>query len=331
MRSIAKSLIAVTLFFLPLSQGCRSFHWSDQSNITAQYIVDATWPRKPGRFTWGQTPGVTVDRQNRIYVFTRSDPAVQVYQADGALLRVWNVEDANGAHFIRIGPGGSVWTANIRSHTIRKYSPSGKLLLTLGEPGRAGADRSHFDKPTDMVILPSGDIFVTDGYVNRRVVHFDANGKYLNQWGTAGDEPGQFALPHSIVVDSRGRLYVADRENARIQVFDTKGKLLAVWDNLITPWGLWMTKDDEIWVCGSSARKKEGTDEWDVLPPSDQVVLKLNRKGKVLLRVPLEQTTVPPGKPGELNWVHGIALDSQGNLYLTDIQGHRAQKFIRKP
>lgn len=331
MRSISNIFVPITLLLVLLSQGCRRFHRNDQSHITPQYDVEATWPQKPDHFTWAQMPGVTVDSQDHIYIFTRSDPAVQVYTIDGTLLRAWNVEDANGAHFIRIGPSGNVWAANIRSHTIRKYSPSGKLLLTIGEPGQAGADRNHFDKPTDMAILPSGDIFVSDGYGNQRVVHFDANGKYLNQWGQAGAEPGQFALPHSIVADSRGRLYVADRENARIQVFDTKGKLLAVWDNIITPWGLWISEDDAIWVCGSSARKQEGMDEWEVLPPPDQVVLKLNRKGEVLMRVPLTMTTAPPGKPGELNWVHGIAFDSKSNLYLTDIQGHQAQKFVCKP
>jgi DNA-binding beta-propeller fold protein YncE len=194
--------------------------------------------------------------------------------------------------------------------------------------GLAGNDQSHFDKPTDMAILPTGDIFVSDGYGNRRVIHFDATGKYVNQWGEAGTKPGQFALPHSIVADSKGRLYVADRENARIQVFDTKGKLLVVWENIVTPWGLWMTKNDEIWVCGSSCMRKDGTDEWIVTPPSDQFVMKLNLRGKVLLRVPLQKTLVPPGKSGEVNWVHGIALDSQGNIYLGDIQGRRAQKFL---
>lgn len=331
MHSFSYILIKVVLFSTVLHQGCLQLPMSRQSDDTPQYIVDSTWPRKPDHFTWSQMPGVTIDNEDHIYVFTRSNPAVQVYEPDGTLLRAWNVEDANGAHFIRIGPGGNVWAANIKSHTIRKYRPDGELLLTLGEPGHAGADRSHFDKPTDMAILPSGDIFVSDGYGNQRVVHFDATGKYMNQWGQAGDEPGQFALPHAIVADSHGKLYVADRENARIQVFETKGKLLAVWDNIITPWGLWISKDDEIWVCGSSARKKEGTDEWEVLPPPDQVVMKLGRKGKVLLRVPLEMTTVPPGKPGELNWVHGMAFDSKGNLYLTDIQGHRAQKFVCKP
>jgi len=329
MRSTSYLLAVVVLLLILLSQVWAQPPTDQQSGTTLNYVVDVTWPRKPDHFIWGQMPGITVDNQDQVYIFTRSRPAVQVYQPDGKFLRAWNVEDFGGAHYIRIGPKGNVWTANINNHVVRKYSPEGKLLLTLGQPGRAGSDRRHFDRPTDMVVLPTGDIFVSDGYGNRRVMHFDAAGKYVNQWGQAGTKPGRFALPHSIVADSHGRLYVADRENARIQVFDTKGKLLAVWADLITPWGLWLTKKGELWVCGSSPLK-DNTGKWLVIPPSDQVLMKLSLKGKVLLRVPLKKTTAPPGKPGQLNWVHGIAFDSQGNLYLGDIQGGRAQKFSRK-
>ncbi len=321
----------------------------------ARYVVDPTWPRKPDRVTWGQMPGITIDARDQVYISTRSSPAVQVYRTDGTFVRAWDIKDATGAHFIRVDPDGNIWTTDIKSHLVCKHSPEGKVLLTLGEAGRPGTDEKHFARPTDVVVLPTGDIFVSDGYDNRRVIHFDKTGKYINQWGEAGTKPGQFALPHSIVADSHGRLYVADRENARIQVFDTSGKLLAVWTNVITPWGLFMTKNDELWVCGSSAVRASGpragadprveavkpakgqqaapetTSEWEVLPPPDQIVVKLNLQGQVLLRVPLVKTATPPGKTGELNWVHGLAVDSQGNLYLGDIQGQRAQKFVRKP
>ncbi len=117
---------------------------------------------------------------------------------------------------------------------MRKYDAEGRLLLTLGEFGRAGNDEKHFDRPTDVTVLPNGEIYVTDGYGNRRVVRFDAAGRYIAQWGQAGTGPGQFAPPHAIVADSRIRLYVADRENARIQVFDRDGKLLDVWANRVS-------------------------------------------------------------------------------------------------
>lgn len=302
-----------------------------QGGAGPRYVVDTTWPRRPDHIKWGQMPGLTIDTQDRIHVFNRSEPAVQVYQADGTFLRAWNIEDANGAHGIRIGPENSVWTTDIKNHVVHKYDPEGKLLLTLGEVGRAGNDDRHFDKPTDVAVLHNGEIFVSDGYGNRRVIHFDATGKYVNQWGEAGSKAGQFALPHAIVADSQNRLYVADRENARIQVFDTSGRLLNVWANIVTPWGLYLTTNDELWVCGSSPVAGTRPGEWAVLPPPDQVAMKLNLKGQVLLRVPLGKTTSPPGQPGEVDWVHGIAVDSSGNLYLGDIQGRRVQKFTRKP
>jgi hypothetical protein len=330
MRLTYYSLAVVLVLSILLNHVWAQIPPDEQSSTTLHYIVDSAWPRKPNRFKWGQMPGITLDNREQVYIFTRSQPAVQAYRTDGKFLRDWNVEDFDGAHYIRIGPEGNVWTANIKNHVVRKYSTNGKLLLTLGEAGQAGSDRNHFDKPTDIAVLPAGDIFVSDGYGNRRIMHFDAKGNYVNQWGRAGTKPGQFALPHSIVADSRQRLYVADRENSRIQVFDTKGKLLDIWENLITPWGLWLTKKDEIWVCGSSPFR-DNTGKWIVTPPLDQVVIKLSQKGEVLLRIPLQKTKVPPGKPGELDWVHGIAVDSQGNLYFGDIQGKRAQKFSPKP
>jgi DNA-binding beta-propeller fold protein YncE len=304
---------------------------AQQGVPTAHYAVDPAWPQKPERLTWGQMPGITMDAQGQIYISTRNSPAVQVYRADGTFVRAWDIKDAAGAHFIRVDPAGNIWTTDIKNHLVCKHRPEGKVVLTLGEAGHAGTDEKHFDRPTDVAVLPAGDIFVTDGYGNRRVIHFDKTGKYINQWGEDGTKPGQFALPHSIVADKHGRLYVADRENARIQVFDTSGKLLAVWSDIIAPWGLYLTGSEELWVCGSSPLKKEGTNELAILPPSDQVVLKLNLQGQVLLRVPLVKTPTPPGKPGELDWVHGIAVDAQGNLYLGDIQGQRAQKFVRRP
>ena len=333
MRSNSYGPVATVLFVVLFGSTCAKLPTDQARVVRPRYIVDATWPQKPDSFTWAQMPGITVNTKDQVYIFTRSHPAIQVYGADGTFLRAWDMEDSSGAHFIRVGPEGNVWTADIKGHVVRKHSPEGKLLLTIGELGRSGTDEKHFDRPTDMAVLPTGDIFVSDGYGNRRIIHFDRTGKYINQWGEAGSKPGQFALPHSIVADSRGRLYVADRENARIQVFDTKGKLLDVWPNLITPWGLHVTRNDEIWVCGSSPARKDVADEageWVVTPPSDQVVMKLSQKGEVLLRVPLPKITLAPGKSGEVDWVHAIATDSQGNLYLGDIQGQRAQKFSRQ-
>jgi sugar lactone lactonase YvrE len=293
----------------------------------AHVVADPNWPQKPDSFTWGAMSGITVDDQNQVYLFNRSEPTVQVYRADGSLVRTWSTGNPPGTHHIKLDPEGNVWVADFRSHIVQKYTVEGRLLMTLGESGVRGCDSDHFDGPTDMAFLPNGEVFISDGYGNRRVAHFDAQGRLIKAWGEEGTGPGQFALPHAIAVDSNNRVYVADRNNARIQVFDTAGKLLAVWSDLIMPWGFAMTENDELWVCGSSGVRQPGGDSWVITPPPDQMLMKLSTSGEVLARVPLKSPATPPSKPGEVDWVHAIAIDSQGDLYLGDIQGKRAQKW----
>jgi DNA-binding beta-propeller fold protein YncE len=299
-------------------------------NVATAYEVDPKWPQRPDTAKWGQTPGIAVDAHDQVYVFTRAEPPVQVYDADGKFLRAWGGDSLKKAHHIKIDHEGNVWCADIELHVVRKFTPEGKLLLTIGTPEHAGKDSTHLNQPTDMAVTPAGDVFVADGYGNARVVHFDKAGKYVKEWGELGSKPGQFSIPHAIAVDSKGRLYVADRNNVRVQVFDQKGNLLDVWDNLITPWGFCVTKKDEIWVCGSSPMQWRATDDALGCPPKDQVFMRFNSDGKLL-----QLWTVPKGadgleRPGELNWVHCVAVDSKGNLYAGDIIGKRAQKFVRK-
>ena len=156
------------------------------------------------------------------------------------------------AHFIRFDAQGNVWLADVDKHVVMSFTAEGKLRKVFGTLGQPGADDAHLNMPTDMAVAPDGDVFISDGYGNSRIVHFDKNGKFVKAWGKLGNGPGEFNIPHSIVIDSQGRLYVADRNNARIQVFDRQGKFLDQWCNLLVPWGLWIDKNDEIWACGSS-------------------------------------------------------------------------------
>jgi NHL repeat len=323
-------IILSILFSLPVN-----IAWAEPADRSdggkALYVVDPSWPQKPAEFDWKAMPGVAVDENDLVYLFTRSEPAVQIFRPDGSFVRAWHPKNYKLSHHIEIGPEGNIWLADFGTHVVEKYTPDGKLLMTLGTPGETGCDGTHFNRPTDMAILPSGDIFVSDGYANRRIAHFDKQGRFVKQWGEDGTEPGQFALPHAIAADSKGRLYVADRNNCVVQVFDQSGKLLDFWDDIITPWGIWITKADEIWICGSTLkqRDKEG---WKILPPSDQVLMKFNPAGKLLLEIPLPMDQESLSDPGQLNWVHAIAIDSKGNLYMGDIMGKRAQKFVpRKP
>jgi DNA-binding beta-propeller fold protein YncE len=140
------------------------------------------------------------------------------------------------------------------------------------------------NQPNDVAIAANGDLYVSDGYGNNRVVVFDKSGKFGRAWGKLGTAPGEFSQPHSIALDSKGRVYVADRNNVRIQVFDAKGKFLTEWKNIITPWALEITKDDEIWVCGSSPMlwSEVGPKQAALAtPPKDQVVMKLDTEGRL--------------------------------------------------
>jgi hypothetical protein len=298
-------------------------------NMCNCYEVDAKWPQRPAEMKWGDMPGIAVNDKDEVFLFTRATPPVQVYDRNGKFLRAWGEEVIGTAHYIKFDRQFNVWVADIGKHVVLQFSPQGKLLRTLGTPGEPGEDATHFNKPTDMAVTPDGQVFVSDGYGNNRIVHFDRTGKFVKAWGKAGTGPGEFSLPHGIVADSQGRLYVADRSNARVQVFDPSGKFLAEWRNLLVPWGLSITKDDEIWACGSSPMPWRDADELLSCPPKDQVIMKFATSGKVLLLWTLPLADTGKEKPGEVNWLHTVAVDSQGSLYVGDIHGQRAQKLVR--
>ncbi|MCX7885733.1 MAG: peptidyl-alpha-hydroxyglycine alpha-amidating lyase family protein [Verrucomicrobiae bacterium] len=305
-------------------------------NVTQWYELDPTWPQRQPHAPWGQMPGVAVDRFDNVWIYTRTNPAVQVYSPQGRLIKTWPAVATNSSpHSIRIDRHGNVWLTDGGLHIVTKHAPhDGRCLLTLGTYGVAGSDTNHFDRPTDVAFGPNDDIYVTDGYGNARVVQFDKLGRFIRAWGSLGTAPGQFSLPHSIVCDSQGRLYVADRNNVRIQVFDRRGRLLQLWQDLLVPWGLCLLPGDQILACGSSPMIWAYDPKYPTAPlgcpPKDQLIMRFDRNGKLL-----QLWTFPKGadeeeQPGQLNWLHAVAVDSKGNLYCTDIIGRRIQKFIPK-
>jgi DNA-binding beta-propeller fold protein YncE len=300
-------------------------------NVSRTYRVDPDWPQRPDGLEWDHVPGIFVDGRQQVWIFTRTNPTVQIFTTSGRHVRSWGTDLFGRPHQIKLDHEGNVWVADQGNHCVMKMTPAGKPLLVLGTRGESGDDRQHMNNPTDMVVSPAGDIFVSDGYANSRVLHFDKRGRFVKMWGKLGVRPGEFSLPHAIVMDSKGRIYVADRNNARVQVFNQDGKFLDQWRNIVVPWGFCVTAADEIWVCGSGPMGWGKDDVVLGVPPTSQVLVKFSTTGKVL-----EYVVIPKGKdgaeqPGELNWVHSIAVDKAGNLYCGDINGKRAQKFVLVP
>ena len=317
---------AVTACSVSFVLGVAGAERDPRVDLAVGYRVDPDWPRPPSGVEWEAMSGVAVDSQDQVWTLNRGSLPVQVFDRLGRLVNSWGEGLLKGPHHLRIDTRGHVWIADYELHAVMKFTPEGELIQTLGTLGQLGEDDRHFSYPTDMAVTASGDVYVADGYGNNRVVHFDAQGRFVKAWGKLGSGPGEFSLPHSIAVDSRGRVYVADRNNARIQVFGPDGTFIDEWRNLIVPWGIWISPQDEVFVCGSSPMHWGESEEFG-LPPKDQLVMKFRADGRVLELWTFPNS--PSGTPGVLEWVHGIAMDARGNLYLGDIEGMRVQRFIR--
>ncbi len=297
-------------------------------NMAFGYRVDPDWPARPLPAKWGGVSGVAVDARDQVWILNRGKMPVQAFSREGRLVEAWGEGLFEGPHGLGLDRQGNPWITDADLHVVQKFTPKGELLLTLGTRGEPGEDERHFNRPTDIAVASDGSIFITDGYANNRVVQFDDQGRFVKTWGRLGSGPGEFSVPHAAALDSQGRLYVCDRNNVRVQVFDRQGAFVADWRNLLVPWGIWITPTDEVFVCGSSPMRW-GEEAALGSPPKDQLVMKFSTDGRLR-----ELWTFPAGlegreKPGELNWVHGIAVDSHGDLYLGDVKGCRVQKFIR--
>lgn len=237
----------------------------------------------------GTVTAVDVDDEGNVYALRRDANDVWKLDSGGNLLEQWDQDFAQWAHGIRVGPDGSIWTVDGQGHQVKKWSHDGReLLMTLGEYGVAGETADHFDRPTDVAFGPDGEFFVSDGYGNNRVAKYDRNGDFITAWGEPGTGPGQFDLPHTIVVDARNRVLVGDRENARIQIFDLDGNLLEIWDHLGSPYGLSIDDSDRLYVADLVSAR-----------------IWIARAGDGELLHAIDDTKA----------IHWVAADGQGNVY----------------
>jgi DNA-binding beta-propeller fold protein YncE len=280
------------------------------SAATADYRVAPDFPQLPKGVRLAGVSGVAIDSKGDVFVFHRgvgdADP-ILVFEPSGKFLRSFGKGLFKSAHGLRIDTQDNLWTTDNADHIVIKMDHDGRVLMTLGERGVSGEDATHFNKPTDVAIADNGDFFVSDGYGNSRVVKFDKDGKFLLAWGKKGKGPGEFNLPHAVRIDSKGLLYVADRENDRVQVFDQQGKFVRQFGGF-APFGLFLTKEDELYVADGRANR----------------VLRMTAEGKVL------ETWGKRGPDaGNFFLPHAVALGKDGAVYVTEIDGKRVQKFVR--
>jgi len=238
-------------------------------------------------------------------------------------------------HGITVDNDGNVWVTDGvgiapkdgkpgKGHTVIKFSPEGKALMTLGTPGVTGVDGSHFNAPSDVLIAPNGDIFVADGHggdTNERIVKFSKDGKFIKAWGKKGSGPSEFDTPHSIAMDSKGRLFVADRSNNRIQIFDQDGKFIDQWKQFGRPSGIYISKDDTLYSTDSQSDDKTN--------PGVKRGIRIGsaKDGSVKYFIP--DLNDPNANP-QVALAEGVAADAKGDIYAAGVSSTSLHKFVKK-
>ena len=292
------------------------------------YSVIEGWGRLPDGWTYREVAGVAVDKQDRAFVFTRGEHPVIVFDRDGNFLRSWGEGVIRRAHGITIDADDMVWLTDDLHHTVRKFTPEGKLLLTIGNPDEPAELQGGkpFNRPTHVAICPwSGYLFVSDGYGNSRVHKYAPDGAHVMSWGEPGTDPGQFNLPHNLVTDQDGTVYVADRENHRVQIFDGQGRYQGQWNNLHRPCGLFADRKAGLFFVGELGSGMPVNEKTPNLGPRVSV---LDAKGQ---RVARFGGQFPSDKPGEFFAPHGLVVDSRGDVYVGEVSYTGFGQFLDPP
>lgn len=275
------------------------------------YSVDKNWGRGPaGVPTFGLISGVACDSEDRVYVFHRSpDPCVMVFGRDGNLLRTWGQGVFSHPHGIFITVRDEVFLTDRDSQQVTKWTTSGSLIRSWGTRGQVGALGQPFNQPTRAVEASDGEMYVSDGYGQFRVHRYDKTGDLIHSWGEQGTGPSQFALPHDVWVDSRNRVLICDRQNARVQLFDRSGQFLSEWADRKNPMQIF-ERADFLFMAEAQHRIS-------IMDLDGRIVSQWGSQGDGA-----HQFTDAP---------HSIWVDSRGDIYVTEVvAANKIQKFIRR-
>jgi sugar lactone lactonase YvrE len=279
----------------------------EESPVPLGYKVVKGWPKLPEGWELGQVAGVAADSKGRYYIFHRGDgaPPLICFDRGGEVLGSWGEGVFVRPHMVKCDEDDNIWAIDDNGHALYLYSPEGEVLRTLGTKGVPGENGSHFDKPTDIAYGLDGGFYVSDGYGNKRVARYDEGLNFLGQWGSEGVEPGQFVLPHAITTDEEGRVYVADRNRWRVQIFSPEGELIKMWTHICKPFGIVYASDGFLYICdGTNSR-----------------VFKVETSGRVV-----GFFGEPGDGEGQITTAHDISVAPNGDILLGHLDG-RAQLF----
>ena len=311
-----------------------------RNDLPQPYKTTSDWGQLPPGVKWAAVTAVEPAPDGSIYVIHRCfanscagrmEAPILKYDPSGKLLKSWGEGMFIFPHGATVDRDGNLWVTDARGeggkgHQVFKFNPDGKVLMTLGKAGVSGSGPDLFDQPTDVVVAPSGDIFVTDSHrngKNNRVVRFRKDGTFVKEWGKKGSGPGEISEPHTIALDSRGRVFVGDRENNRIQIFDQDGKFLAEWRQFGRPSGITITRDDTIYVTDSESGPDTGAHE---LPGIKKGIrIGSAKDGSVRTFIEDMESTVADHSGAE-----GLGVDAQGNVYGAVVRRQMLERHVLK-
>ena len=301
------------------------------------YRVVENWAQLPTGRPWGSTAAVDVDANDHVWVAERCGanscadsnlPPILEFDPSGKLLKSFGAGLFVFPHGIGVDKEGNVWVTDGeakdgKGHQIFKFSSDGTILMTLGKAGVAGDGPDTFNRPSDVIVAPNGDIFVADGHggnSNARIVKFSKDGKFIQAWGKKGIAPGEFDTPHGLAFDSKGRLFVADRNNNRIQIFDQEGKFIEEWTQFSRPSGIFIDAKDNIYVADSESNSVRRHPGW-----KRGIRIGNVNDGFVTAFIPDPVETVKGTSAAE-----GVAADSKGNIYGAEVGPKALKKYVKK-
>ncbi len=295
------------------------------------FEVNENWAKIPGEIVLGDVAAVGVDSNDNVYAFNRGDHPVAVFDSAGNLLRTWGEGVFTRPHGVHVAPDDTIWLTDDGDHSVRHCTLDGKILLTIGIPGKPTPYMSGepFHRCTHTALSPQGDfLYISDGYGNARIHKYTPGGRLLSSWGEPGTDPGQFNVPHNICCDPDGWIYVADRENHRVQIFDGNGRWETQWNYLHRPNGMCLSHSQvhggsgPLCYIGEGGPAGEINRNWPNIGP--RVSIHTTRNHEVMARL----GRTPGGmEAGKFTSPHGIAADSKGNIYVGELSGRSWSRF----